>query len=215
MPTIVIENTMSFLSAFANRRSGGAFATLVFFAFTAPLGILAHLSAEFAGLGLHDDADVLFSARHGYLAAIALASLIAFAAILLRSSRGSRRERVEAIVSRLPFGGRGPGFVALSFAAQFAFFAITQIGEGCPLCSGDVVTGALAAAFASFVGAVLVAVFKRRVVALAFALAFALSIDDGASAAVARLRDTSSRLHVRVQHCALYVFRNRPPPVRS
>jgi hypothetical protein len=131
---------------------------------------------------------------------------------LLRSPRGSRRERVESIVSRLPFAGRGAGFVALSFAAQFGFFAITQIGEGCPLCSGDVVTGALAAAFASLVGAVLVALFKRRVVAFAIALAFALSVDDGASAAVARLRDTSSRLHVRAQHCALYVFRNRPPP---
>jgi len=203
---------MSFYRGRTNRRSGDAIAALVFFAFTAPLGILAHLSAEFAGLGVRDADDVLFSARHGYLFAIALASLAAFVFVLLRGGRGSAREQAERSVARLPFGGGGTRFIGLSFGVQFAFFALTQIGEGCPLCGGDMWTGALAAAFASLSGAVLVALFKRRVVEFAIALVIALAVDDDASAAVARLKATATRVLVCARRCARYVLRNRPPP---
>ena len=112
-------------------------AMLLFFAFTAPLGIVAHLVSELAGLGWHDDADVVLSARHGYLALIALGALVALGLALRAVPRGDRRTRIAAIVDALPFKGQGARFVALSFAAQFGFFAITQIGEGCPLCGGD------------------------------------------------------------------------------
>ena len=128
-------------------------AILLFFAFTAPLGIAAHLISELAGLGWHDDADVAFSARHGYLALIAVAALAALALSLRAVPRGDRRERIAQIVDALPFKGHGARFVALSFGLQFAFFAVTQIGEGCPLCSGDVFTGVLAAALAALCGA--------------------------------------------------------------
>ena len=203
---------MSLSRARPVRRSGAAFAALAFFAFTAPLGILAHLTSEFAGLGVRDADDVLFSARHGYLLAIALAAVAAFALVLFRGGAGSARERAERIVSRLPYRGAGTRFVALSFGVQFAFFALTQIGEGCPLCSGDMWTGALAAAFASLAGAVLVAFCKRRIVEFAIALVIALSVDDGASAAVARLHAAATRTLVCARRSALYVFRNRPPP---
>ena len=66
-------------------------ALLLFFAFTAPLGIAAHLLSELAGLGWHDDADVAFSARHGYLALIALGALVALALSLRAVPRGAIR----------------------------------------------------------------------------------------------------------------------------
>jgi protein-S-isoprenylcysteine O-methyltransferase Ste14 len=187
-------------------------APLAFFAFTAPLGILAHFIAEFAGLGAYDGANVVFSARHGYLIAIAALALVAFAAIALRSPDRSRRERIEAIIESLPFRGTGANFVALSFAAQFSFFAATQIAEGCPLASGDVFAGALAAAFAALAGAFFVALGKRRIVTFAIDLVLALAVDYGAPLAVARVRGESITAPLYARRCAHDAFRNRPPP---
>ncbi len=186
-------------------------ATLVFFAFTAPLGIAAHLISELAGLGWHDDADVILSARHAYLALIAVVALGALFLAMRGVPREDRRRRIAEIVDNLPFRGRGWSFAALSFAAQFAFFAITQIGEGCPLCSGDVFTGVLAAAFAAALGAIAIAIGKRRI------LEFVLGL-VGIFVAMQRPRLFSEfarrpRSLVRTARRTPFSFRYRPPPI--
>jgi len=189
-------------------------ALLLFFAFTAPLGIAAHLISELAGLGWHDDADVAFSARHGYLALIALAALAALGAALRSVPRGDRRARIAQIVDALPFKGQGAGFVALSFLVQFAFFAITQIGEGCPLCGGDVITGVLAAALAALSGAVAVVFGKRRLLDFVLGLVWAVDLLPVARAATRR-RCANGLVVLRGRSRTPFAFRYRPPPVSA
>jgi hypothetical protein len=171
--------------------------------------------SELAGLGWHDDADVLFSSRHGYLALIAFAALAAFAVVLRSMPADSRSRRVSDLVETLPFGGRGAGFVALSFVLQFGFFAVTQIGEGCPLCGGDVFVGILAAAAAALFGALVVTFAKRRVLELAMGLVWYKS---------RALRTPPAHEHSRrEQHAAdacsarrtPFSFRYRPPPIAA
>jgi len=186
-------------------------AALLFFALTAPLGIAAHLISELAGLGWHDDADVAFSARHGYLAAIAVLALGGLFLALRSVPRGERRAYVAKLVASLPFGGSGAAFTALSFLAQFGFFAITQIGEGCPLCSGDIVVGVFAAAVAAGIGALAVAFGKRRFIELALALVYALAaIVRDASVTTALLRRRTAP--IAATRRTPFSFRYRPPP---
>jgi len=189
-------------------------ATLLFFAFTAPLGIAAHLISEFAGLGWHDDADVAFSARHGYLALLALVSLAAFSVVLRSIPRATRHYHIGEIVRSLPFRGAGLRFVTLAFVAQFGFFALTQIGEGCPLCGGDIFTGVLAAGVAAILGSLAVALCKRRVLELAVDLVCALAELRFAAAAV-----NASAAHrapaARSARRSPFSFRYRPPPLAA
>jgi hypothetical protein len=194
-------------------RRPAAIASLAFLAFTTPLGIFAHLLSELAGLGWHDDADVIFSARHAYLAAIAIVTIGGLALALLRLPVRGRRARVAALVDALPFHGRGAGFALLSFAVQFGFFAITQFGEGCPLCGGDVVVGVFAAALAALLGALAVALGRRRILAFILALAgwFVPSHPTGSGRVVFRdraARATSARR-------SPFAFRYRPPPLET
>lgn len=195
----------------AGKRAHALRAVALFFAFTAPFGIVAHLAAEFFGLGWHDDADVFLSARHGYLAVLVLVAFAGFALAIRALPPGARRARVAALVESLPFRGTGFRFTALAFVAQFAFFAVTQIGEGCPLCAGDVVVGIFAATIAALCGAFAVSLGKRRV------LAFVLAIVE---AFVAAARDIVVRpanvrrtrpLAIAARTCA-FSLRYRPPP---
>jgi hypothetical protein len=193
----------------SRRRS--ALAAFVFFAFTTPLGIAAHLISELAGLGWHDDADVAFSARHAYLALLAVVAVGGLLLALRNVAPRERRRRIAEIVEGLPFGGRGIGFTLVSFVAQFGFFAVTQIGEGCPLCSGDVVVGVFAAAVAALLGALAVALAKHRILDFVLALAFALlslSADASSvrSSALRQLAAPASRRRTP------FAFRYRPPP---
>ncbi|HMD03030.1 MAG TPA: hypothetical protein VKG44_08730 [Candidatus Baltobacteraceae bacterium] len=184
---------------------------MVFLGLTTPFGIAAHLISELAGLGWHDDADVVLSARHGYLALFALASLAGFVAVLYAYPRAQRRARVAALVDALPFRGRGAGFFAVSFLAQFGFFAVSQLGEGCPLCGGDVVTGLLAAGIAAALGAMVVSLGKRRILGIALALVQYLSAKpSGASVATRAGRRRTSR--ARGTRRTPFSFRYRPPP---
>jgi hypothetical protein len=187
------------------------FATLLFAALAAPFGIAAHLVSELAGLGLHDDVDVLFSARHGYLALIAFAAMAVIGAIARATPHRERRRRVAELVAALPMRGRGLGFVAISFALQFGFFAVTQIGEGCPLCGGDVLAGVLAAAVAALLGALLVAYGQRRFLEFACALVWLASArsSDDVSIFCARFR----RANPRPVRRSPFAFRYRPPPL--
>ena len=187
-----------------------ALATCLFLAFTTPLGIAAHLIAELAGLGWHDDADVAFSARHGYLGLLAAASLAFSIFVLHAVPRGDRRARVASLVAGLPFRGRGASFTLCSFVAQFAVFAVTQIGEGCPLCSGDVVTGVFAAAVAAALGALAVLLGQRRILSLALSLIWYVpAVPYGAPFACAR---RAGRLRRKITRRAPFSFRYRPPP---
>jgi hypothetical protein len=193
------------------RKGRSAVAGCVFFAFTAPLGIAAHLISELAGLGWHDDADVAISARHAYLAVLALLALGGLFVALRSLPSGERRKRISELVESLPFGGRGAGFTVVSFLAQFAFFAVTQIGEGCPLCSGDVVVGVFAAAMAALLGAVAVSLAKRRILAFVLAL---VEVFVAAARACIVASGVSRRRRPRAISLrrSPFAFRYRPPP---
>jgi hypothetical protein len=193
-------------------RRRSAVASLVFFAFTTPFGIAAHLLSELAGLGWHDDADVVLSARHGYLAALALASIAGLIGAVLTLPRSDRRARVASLIEALPFKGRGTGFTAIAFIAQFAFFGVTQIGEGCPLCGGDVLIGVTAAAFAAALGAIAIALGKRRIIEFTLALLYSLvarSFVGPIANRVARYRGPV----VTATRRTPFSFRYRPPPL--
>ena len=189
-------------------------ASLVFFAFTAPFGIAAHLLSELFGLGWHDDADVIFSARHGYLAVLAIVSLGALLTAALSVPRDRRRAQAASLVAALPFSGTGAGFTLTLFLAQFGFFALTQIGEGCPLCGGDVFTGILAAGFAAALGAVTVALCKRRILEFAVALVGAIATlapAEGITNGVAPYPGARPLAKRRKP----FAFRYRPPPIAA
>jgi hypothetical protein len=186
-------------------------AAFVFLAFTTPLGIAAHLISELAGLGWHDDADVAFSARHAYLAVLAAMALAGLLLALHRVPGSERRARVAEIVENLPFRGRGLRFAAFSFVAQFGFFALTQAGEGCPLCGGDVLVGVVAAAVAALLGAFAISLGQRRLLDFVLALVdfiVAASLESGA----ARVIGASNVPRARATRRSAFAFRYRPPP---
>jgi len=187
-------------------------ALAAFAALTIPFGIVAHLASEFFGLGWRDDADVAFSLRHLYLAILALASLAALAFALRTTARAGRSTAVADLIAALPLRGRGARFIALSFLSQFAFFAITQIGEGAPLQSGNVALGIAAAAVAALAGAIAVAVGKRRVLDLALSLVWFVEARRSGDSAVPLLEHRTRRVPPRAKRRAPYAFRYRPPP---
>ncbi len=190
-------------------------AAALFFALTAPFGMVAHLTSELVGLGWHDDADVLFSARHGYLAIVALASLTVFALVLRSVPADSRRRRVSEIVEALPFEGQGARAIALSFVLQFGFFAVTQIGEGCPLCGGDVFVGTVAAAAAALVGALIVTYAKRRVLEFAMGLVWYGMQGLWAPSVPVRSPREQHAADAYSARRAPFSFRYRPPPIAA
>ncbi len=189
-------------------------ASLVFFAFTTPFGIAAHLLAELFGLGWQDGADVVFSARHGYLAVLAAVSLAGAVVAVLALPRCERRARVASLVEALPYKGAGVGFASIAFVAQFGFFALTQIGEGCPLCGGDIVTGIVAAGFAAALGAITVTLCKRRVLEFALALVWAIAAAVFASGIVNGVAPYSGPAAPATRRTP-FSFRYRPPPVAA
>ena len=196
-----------------SRRRRSALATSVLFAFTAPFGIAAHLLSELAGLGWHDDAEVLFSAPHSYLAIVALAALATFTVALRSVPTNSRRRRVSEIVEALPFEGQGARFIALSFLLQLGFFALTQIGEGCPLCGGDVIVGTVAAAAAALIGALMVTFVKERVLELAMELVWYESQTLWAPPVPVRSRREQRAVDATSARRTPFSFRYRPPPI--
>jgi hypothetical protein len=128
--------------------------------------------------------------------------------------RGERRARVAALVEALPWRGSGLRFVALAFVAQFGFFALTQIGEGCPLCGGDILTGILAAGVAALLGALAVTLGKRRIFELALRIMcefVGISFGPG----VMRSLRSESVLPAKAARRSPFAFRYRPPPVAA
>ncbi len=139
-------------------------ALLLYLALSVPFGIAVHLGSEFAGLG-RDAADMAFSPLHAYLAVIAIAALAAFLVCGgFFAGAAERRRRIGLMARALPFAGNGVRFFALSAGLQFAFFVVTQVGEGCPLCRGDALVGVAAALVASAIGSCVLIALRKRIV---------------------------------------------------
>ena len=185
-------------------------ALCLYFALCVPFGIAVHLGSEFAGLG-RDAGDLAFSPLHGYLLLLGGGALAAFlVAGGFFAGSAERRRRMGLMTAALPWGARGLRFAALSAAMQFGFFAITQFGEGCPLCKGDLLVGLIAALVASGIGAFAVAALRRRIVRY-FAPAFASRRPRARAAARVQLR--RSRPSFKFTYAGFAVMLgNRPPP---
>jgi hypothetical protein len=185
-------------------------ALCLYFTLCVPFGIAVHLGSELAGLG-RDAGDLAFSPLHGYLLLLGSGALVAFlVAGGFFGGSAERRRRLGLMTASLPWGARGLRFAALSAAMQFAFFAVTQFGEGCPLCKGDLLVGLIAALIASGIGAFAVAALRRRIVRY-FAPAFASRRPGARVAARARLR--RSRPSFKFTYAGFAVMLgNRPPP---
>jgi hypothetical protein len=189
-------------------------ALLLYLALSVPFGIAVHLGSEFAGLG-RDAEHLAFSPLHAYLAVIAAVALVAF----LRcggffAGAAERRRRIGLMGHALPFDGRGVRFFAFSAGLQFAFFIVTQLGEGCPLCKGDVLVGVIAALVASALGSFGLMALRRQIVRSLAVLGFAvdrvphdLSVGRVLRYAVHPVVSTYSTFAVTLG--------NRPPPARS
>jgi MFS family permease len=147
---------------------------VLFGAVTILFGIVTHLMAELVGLGWRLDMSLVFSGHHGYLGVIAASCVVAAIGALVSGPHEDSRGRLRSLISALPFGGEGAGFIATAFVGQFAFFVVSQLGEGCPLRGGYVVAALLAAALTAF--------GKRR--ALEFVLSLVWAIRFGASTEV-------------------------------
>jgi hypothetical protein len=187
-------------------------ALLLYLALSVPFGIAVHLGAEFASLGRDAD-DLAFSPLHAYLAVLAVAALVTFfIAGGFFASASERRRRIGLMSSALPFGGRGPGFFFFSAGLQFAFFALSQLGEGCPFCKGDILVGIAAAIVASFAGSFALMRLRRHIVRAIAAIHVFLS-RNGAPRAADRLPRYATCAVRSVYATFAAVFGNRPPPI--
>jgi hypothetical protein len=97
-----------------------------------------------------DANSVVLSARHWYLGLAVLAGICIFVvrgrALLRATTSGRDLKRILSIgLDALPFGARGVRYYALTAGLQLAIGALTQIGEGCPFCSHDVIAGVVGA----------------------------------------------------------------------
>jgi hypothetical protein len=98
----------------------------------------------------NDANSVVLSARHWYLGLAVLAGICIFVlrgrALLRAATSGRDLKRILSVgLEALPFGGRGARYYALTAGLQLSVGALTQIGEGCPFCSHDVIAGVLGA----------------------------------------------------------------------
>ena len=188
-------------------------ACLLYLSLSVPFGIAVHLGSEFAGLGRDAD-DLAFSPLHAYLGLLAVAALAVFAITGgFLTSAAERRRRILRMTVALPFRGRGVGFFVFSAALQFAFFLITQLGEGCPLCRGDFLVGVVAAVVASIIGAFALIAFSKSIVRAIAAFGIARGRRPG-------LLDTTPARFIAFVPISVYAtfaptLGNRPPPQHS
>ena len=186
-------------------------ALLMYLALSVPFGIAVHLGSEFASLGRDAD-DLAFSPLHAYLAILAIAALAVFLiAGGFFASASERRRRIGLMSRALPFRGTGARFLVFSAALQFGFFALTQLGEGCPFCKGDIVVGIVAAIVASFAGAFALVRLRRHIERAIVALHVFLS---RVGAAPRRYRVPRHEARVAPSMCLTFapILGNRPPP---
>jgi len=187
---------------------------LAFLAFAALFGSVVHLLSEVWGLGWSTAGTLAFWQRHEYLTGFVAAAVACLLSAARMLPRGERRVRVASLVRSLPFEGRGTGFAATAFAAQFAFGALTQLGEGDPLSRGSLLTGIIAGIVAAVCGALILTFCKRRIFELALALVWATlrsAFARGAVNGIAAYRGPSAPAVRRTP----YSFRYRPPPLAA
>lgn len=188
-------------------------ALLLYLAMSVPFGIAIHLGAEFAGLGRDAD-DLAFSPMHGYLAVVAVAA----AAIFLIAAGffvgpAERRRRIARLSEALPFRGRGAAFLVFSAVVQFGFFLVTQLGEGCPLCHGDLLIGIAVALCASIAGAYGLAALGREIARAVAAYGISREREPRAPDRIGIWRIAFAPASTYSTFAA--TLGNRPPPVVS
>jgi hypothetical protein len=131
-----------------------------------PSATLVHLVAEASALGRGALAPS-FVLRHVYLAVLVAVSLAVFARTVgLGRPRAELRRRL-ALVAAMLRGPGGPLTCAALGAAHLAFFALTQLGEGIPLLTGDLALGLALGLLGSLLAALALATFGRGLVAAA------------------------------------------------
>jgi hypothetical protein len=176
--------------------------------------VLAHLAAEFAAMG--SDADgVLFSYRHLYLGLAALAGIVLFVvrgqALLHRATSRRDLKRILSMgLEALPFGARGARYYALTAGLQLAVGALTQIGEGCPFCSHDIVAGIVGAMLTVLLLALVTRAIGRQLPTLVSALAGYVPRTPGLQSPTFLRRDCPAANSGRGVWFPLLF--NRPPP---
>jgi hypothetical protein len=189
-------------------------AGLAFLALTAAFGSVVHLLSELWGLGWSAADTLAFWQRHEYLTGFVAAAAVCLLSAARMLPRGERRVRVALLVRALPFKGRGIGLAATAFSAQFAFCALTQLGEGNPLSRGDFLTGIVAGLVAALCGALIVTFCKRRILEFALALVWATLRSvcvPGTVNGIAAHRGPIAPAARRTP----YSFRYRPPPLAA
>jgi hypothetical protein len=189
-------------------------AGLAFLALAALFGSVVHLLSELWGLGWSAAGTLAFWQRHEYLTGFVAAAVACLLSAARMLPRGERRVRVASLVRALPFEGRGTGFAATAFVAQFAFCALTQLGEGNPLSRGDLLTGIVAGIVAALCGALLVTFCKRRILEFALALVWATLRSAFSHGAVNGIPAYSGPAAPAVRRTP-YSFRYRPPPLAA
>jgi hypothetical protein len=189
-------------------------AGLAFLALAALFGSVVHLFSELSGLGWSAAGTLAFWQRHEYLAGLMTAALLCLLTVARMLPRGEHRMRIASLVKALPFEGRGPGFAATAFAAQFGFCILTQLAEGAPLSRGDLFTSILAGIVAALFGALVVTFCKQHILELALALVWATpraALGRGAVNGIAAYRGPTAPAVRRTP----YSFRYRPPPLAA
>jgi hypothetical protein len=176
--------------------------------------ILAHLATEFGAMGSDADA-VLFSPRHWYLGCAAVAGIITFfvrgRAVLAQATNVRDLKRLLGLgLDRLPWRAKGTPYFVVTAGLQLGIGSLTQIGEGCPFCSHDVVAGLLGALLTVVLLALLTHVLRLRLPNIVCALVGHLAREAGPPAA------TFVRPHLGGATASLGVWFpllfNRPPP---
>jgi len=176
--------------------------------------LFAHVAAEFAAMGAQAD-HLVFSARHWYLGCAALAGIGVFivrSRSLVAQAQGGRdlKRLLTLGLEALPLRGRGFGYYSLTAVLQLAVGSLTQLGEGCPFCSHDVIAGLLGALVTVVLLGMVTRVIGRRLPAFVCVLAGHRAVQDQKDATrFVRIELPGPTQSLGVWFPLLF---NRPPP---
>lgn len=192
------------------RFSARRLAALIFVAAAVPFGIAGHLLGEAVALDHESLWALVVAQRHIYLLALGAVALATLFLIGRGPRCAHRTAHAEELIRALPFGGRGVRFAALSFAFQVVFFGVTQAVEGCPIQGGDLLAGLLVALAAALVGALVLALFQRRLVAFAILIIWVRA--NQGSAVREHVQPAPFARFAQRRGAFLFSIASRPPP---
>jgi hypothetical protein len=184
----------------------------IFTALTTPFGIAVHLIAELAALGYQDDALLIFSSKHCYLAALAALSFASLIRLIGSIPKSERRRIAAQIIADLPFARQGLSFYTFSFSVQLGFFLITQVGEGEPIACGNVSVALVAAATASAMGAIALSFCKMPILRVIIEMYSLLAVHVCNVSTSSVKQRINVRFHIQLISASTLVFSSRPPP---